>query len=51
VWVLGVIAAAVMIFVFWSSWLPQFIPAGSSPRSRECPCTCRTSSSPGWWPA
>jgi amino acid transporter len=37
VWLVGVVAAAVMVFVFWSSWLPQFIPGGLFPALEGVP--------------
>jgi amino acid transporter len=37
VWVVGIVAAACMVFVFWSSWLPQLIPGGLFPALEGVP--------------
>jgi amino acid transporter len=30
-WVLGLLGAAIMVFVFWANWLPQYIPGDLFP--------------------
>jgi amino acid transporter len=30
-WVLGLLGAAIMVFVFWANWLPQYIPGNLFP--------------------
>ncbi len=30
-WVLGLLGAAIMAFVFWANWLPQYIPGNVFP--------------------
>ena len=45
-WVLGLLGAAIMVFVFWANWLPQTIPGHVFPLAHGTP-GCPTSSWPG----